>query len=93
MRVNILMRCINNMFIYHATRFTDLAQFDPIYHYHSELANINLELPDSYRTRNEILSGLQSNATNWFGRALARDPIELRTTLQVRETILSMFTR
>lgn len=62
-----------------------------MFNYHSELANIDLELPDSYKARNEILATLKANAISWFSRALARAPIELQTTLQVRERLYNSF--
>ncbi|THH11990.1 hypothetical protein EW145_g299 [Phellinidium pouzarii] len=60
--------------------FTD--EYDPTCQFHSELSDVDLELSDSYTTRNEILSRLHSNANTWFGLALARAPIELQATLQ-----------
>ncbi|KAI5120463.1 hypothetical protein M0805_006483 [Coniferiporia weirii] len=60
--------------------FTD--EFDPVYRFRSELSGIELELSDSYRTRNDILLSLHTNADTWFSLALARAPIELQATLQ-----------
>lgn len=54
-----------------------------MYNFHSEQCGITLEMSDSYKTRNDILTALHSNANNWFGLALARAPIELQATLQV----------
>ncbi|KAH8117021.1 hypothetical protein DFH11DRAFT_1687803 [Phellopilus nigrolimitatus] len=60
--------------------FTD--EYDPVYDFHSDLCNISLELSDSYKTRNDVLNLLHTNANIWFGNVLARAPIELQATLQ-----------
>ncbi|TRM58568.1 hypothetical protein BD626DRAFT_550606 [Schizophyllum amplum] len=60
--------------------FTD--EHNPVYEFHSERAEVTLELTDSYVVRNEILEKLHRNANNWLDLALARAPMELRATLQ-----------
>ncbi|KZP21149.1 hypothetical protein FIBSPDRAFT_788486 [Athelia psychrophila] len=59
-----------------------LDEDNPVYEFHSERADITLELTDSYGVRNQILGQLQRNANNWFQLALARAPTELQSTLQ-----------
>jgi phosphatidylinositol 4-kinase len=60
------------------------AQFNPIYEFHSERADITLHLTDNYKVRNDILGQLQRSSQNWFELALGRAPVELQATLQVR---------
>lgn len=60
-----------------------MEQYDPVYNFHSEQCGIDIEMSDSYKTRNDILSLLHSHANNWLGLALARAPIVLQATLQV----------
>ncbi|KAG5638985.1 hypothetical protein H0H81_008206 [Sphagnurus paluster] len=60
--------------------YTD--EYNPIYEFHSERADITLRLTDDYQKRNEILGQLHRNANSWFELALARAPIELQATLQ-----------
>ncbi|KAL4067760.1 hypothetical protein J3A83DRAFT_4359655 [Scleroderma citrinum] len=55
---------------------------NPVHEFHSERADITLQLTDDYKVRNDILVQLQNNATNWFELALSRAPIELQSTLQ-----------
>ena len=61
----------------------DLLQYNPIYEFHSESADITLQLTDDYKVRNDILKQLQRNANNWLQLALDRAPVELQSTLQV----------
>ena len=58
-------------------------KYDPVFNFHSEQCKIDLEMTDSYKARNDILSALHTHANNWLGLALARAPIELQATLQV----------
>jgi phosphatidylinositol 4-kinase A len=44
-----------------------------------------LQLSDDYKTRNDIMGQLYRNANSWFELALTRAPIELQSTLQVRD--------
>ncbi|CAE6468907.1 unnamed protein product [Rhizoctonia solani] len=60
--------------------FTD--EFTPQHDYHSQRADITLELSDSYASRNEILSQLYKHANRWLEAATARAPIEIQATLQ-----------
>ncbi|CCM00003.1 uncharacterized protein FIBRA_02028 [Fibroporia radiculosa] len=55
---------------------------NPTYQYHSERAQLTLQLPDSYQARNDMLSQLHRDARNWFELALGRAPVELHSTLQ-----------
>ncbi|KAF5380919.1 hypothetical protein D9615_004166 [Tricholomella constricta] len=57
-------------------------EYNPVYEFHSERADITLQLTDDYQKRNEILGQLHRNANSWFELALARAPIELQSTLQ-----------
>ncbi|EPS96826.1 hypothetical protein FOMPIDRAFT_1052946 [Fomitopsis schrenkii] len=59
-----------------------LDEDNPQYSYHSDRANITLNLPDNYEARNEMLAELQRNANGWFELALGRAPVELHSTLQ-----------
>ena len=45
--------------------------------------DITLQLPDDYKTRDEILVNLQRNSSRWFELGLSRAPMELQSTLQV----------
>jgi hypothetical protein len=47
------------------------------------VANIVIELGDSYAVRKELLALLYKNAQSWFGLAIARAPMEVQVTLQV----------
>ncbi|KAL5511303.1 STT4 [Sanghuangporus vaninii] len=60
--------------------YTD--EYDPVFYFRSEQYGIDLEMSDSYKTRNDILASLHSHSNNWLGLALARAPIELQSTLQ-----------
>ncbi|CAE6400878.1 unnamed protein product, partial [Rhizoctonia solani] len=60
--------------------FTD--EFTPQHDYHSQRADITLELSDSYASRNEILSQLYKHVNKWLESATARAPIEIQATLQ-----------
>lgn len=71
---NFNLKIILNLFSY---------KYDPVYNFHSDLSNINLQLSDSYTTRNEMLSRLHMMSKCWFELALARAPIEFQATLQV----------
>ncbi|KZT09606.1 atypical/PIKK/PI4K protein kinase [Laetiporus sulphureus 93-53] len=55
---------------------------NPVYVYHSERANVTLQLPDNYEVRNQMLFQLNRDANNWFELALSRAPVELHSTLQ-----------
>lgn len=59
-------------------------QDNPVYTYHSDRADLTLQLPDSYEARNDMLLQLNRDANNWFELALGRAPVELHSTLQVR---------
>ncbi|KAF8913519.1 hypothetical protein CPB85DRAFT_1299266 [Mucidula mucida] len=65
--------------------FTD--EYNPVYEYRSSRTGIALELTDSYKVRNEILSQLHRNANGWFELALGRAPVELQATLQKYLTV------
>ena len=54
---------------------------------------MNLQISDSYKIRNEMLSKLHSNANSWFALALARAPIEFQSTLQVCLMYFSLLLR
>ncbi|KAH9930753.1 atypical/PIKK/PI4K protein kinase [Fomitopsis serialis] len=55
---------------------------NPEYTYHSDRADLTLNLPDNYEARNYMLAELQRNANNWLELALSRAPVELHSTLQ-----------
>lgn len=55
---------------------------NPVYTYHSDRADLTLQLPDSYEARNDMLLQLNRDANNWFELALGRAPVELHSTLQ-----------
>ncbi|KAI0032206.1 hypothetical protein K488DRAFT_50373 [Vararia minispora EC-137] len=57
-------------------------EYDPVWEYYSDRADITLQLSDDYKVRNEILTNLQRSASQWFELALGRAPVELQTTLQ-----------
>ncbi|KAI0064541.1 hypothetical protein BV25DRAFT_1930940 [Artomyces pyxidatus] len=57
-------------------------EYNPIYEFHSERANITLQLSDDYKVRDEILVNLQRSASKWFELTLSRAPVELQSTLQ-----------
>ena len=63
-----------------------------MYVYHSERADLTLQLSDNYEARNQMLSQLQRDSNNWFELALSRAPMELHSTLQVsiRVTMISI---
>ncbi|KAF9446332.1 hypothetical protein P691DRAFT_708828 [Macrolepiota fuliginosa MF-IS2] len=65
-----------------ATENEYLDEYEPIWEYHSERANITLQLTDNHQIRNEILTNLLRNANSWFDLALGRAPLELQSTLQ-----------
>jgi phosphatidylinositol 4-kinase len=52
--------------------------------------DITLQLPDDYKTRDEILVNLQRNSSQWFELGLSRAPMELQSTLQVPTSILTL---
>lgn len=52
--------------------------------------DITLQLPDDYKTRDEILVNLQRNSGQWFELGLSRAPMELQSTLQVSTSILTL---
>lgn len=60
-----------------------LTQYNPVYEFHSERAEVTLELSDDYKVREEILNTLYRSAELWFELALSRAPVELQSTLQV----------
>ena len=60
-----------------------LQQDNPTYVYHSDRADITLQLSDNYQARNQMLSQLQRESATWFELALSRAPMELHATLQV----------
>lgn len=64
-----------------------LLQYNPVYEFYSERADVTLQLTDSYIVRKDILGQLQRNTNNWFKLALARAPIELQSTLQVSNIV------
>ncbi|KAI0934808.1 hypothetical protein AcW1_006214 [Taiwanofungus camphoratus] len=55
---------------------------NPIYVYHSDRADLTLQLPDNYIARNDMLAKLLRDANNWFELAVGRAPVELHSTLQ-----------
>ncbi|KAA1469432.1 atypical/PIKK/PI4K protein kinase [Dentipellis sp. KUC8613] len=57
-------------------------EFNPIYEFHSERADITIQLSDDYKVRDEILTNLQRSANKWFQLALSRAPMEFQTILQ-----------
>ncbi|XP_006457944.1 hypothetical protein AGABI2DRAFT_64231 [Agaricus bisporus var. bisporus H97] len=65
-----------------ATENEYLDEHESTWEYHSERANITLQLTDNYQIRNEILINLSRNANSWFELALGRAPLELQSTLQ-----------
>lgn len=66
----------------------NIYKYDPVFDFHSDLSNIDIQLSDSYQTRNGMLSRLHMTSDTWFELALARAPIEFQATLQVRKTLL-----
>ncbi|THH17523.1 hypothetical protein EW146_g3305 [Bondarzewia mesenterica] len=56
-------------------------EYNPVYEFHSERANITLQLSDDYKVRGDILNNLQRSAELWFELALSRAPVELQSTL------------
>ncbi|KZS95958.1 atypical/PIKK/PI4K protein kinase [Sistotremastrum niveocremeum HHB9708] len=60
--------------------FTD--EYNPAWEFKSDMVNISISLPDSYRVRNSILSRLYHDAHAWFDMALSRAPIEFQSTLR-----------
>ncbi|ETW86100.1 hypothetical protein HETIRDRAFT_60199 [Heterobasidion irregulare TC 32-1] len=57
-------------------------EYNPVYEFHSERAEVTLELSDDYKVREEILNTLYRSAELWFELALSRAPVELQSTLQ-----------
>lgn len=57
-------------------------EFSPVYHFHSERANLAFELSDSYGQREEILSSFYNRAKSYLNLSLARAPVELQSILQ-----------
>ncbi|KXN92250.1 Phosphatidylinositol 4-kinase stt4 [Leucoagaricus sp. SymC.cos] len=57
-------------------------EYEPTWEYHSDRANITIQLTDNCQTRKEILDNLSRNANSWFELALSRAPLELQSTLQ-----------
>lgn len=57
-------------------------EFSPIYHFHSERANLAFELSDSYVQREEILTNFLQRTRNYLTMTLSRAPVELQSILQ-----------
>ncbi|CAO1634457.1 unnamed protein product [Parajaminaea phylloscopi] len=57
-------------------------EFSPVYHFHSERANLAFELSDSYAGREEILTSFLQRSRNYLTTTLSRAPVELQSILQ-----------
>ncbi|OSD08514.1 atypical/PIKK/PI4K protein kinase [Trametes coccinea BRFM310] len=73
-----------------ATENEFLDEDNPIWVYRSDRVKLTLQLSDSYEARNQILSQLQRDSSNWFELALSRAPMELHSTLQKYLATLQM---
>lgn len=57
-------------------------EYSPVYHFHSERANVAFDLSDSYVQRGEILSQFLARARSYLTLLLSRAPVELQGVLQ-----------
>ncbi|KAI7952678.1 hypothetical protein MJO29_008309 [Puccinia striiformis f. sp. tritici] len=54
-------------------------EYSPKYKFHSERADLTIELIDDYVIRQQILSDLCRSVKNWLSIALARAPLEMKS--------------
>ncbi|KAG0144911.1 hypothetical protein CROQUDRAFT_46568 [Cronartium quercuum f. sp. fusiforme G11] len=57
-------------------------EYTPVYTFHSESANLTIELTDDYTVRQETLSDLNKSIGHWLSMAIARAPLEMQSIFQ-----------
>lgn len=57
-------------------------EYSPVYHFHSERANISFDLSDSYVQREEILTQFLERVRSYLSLLMGRAPVELQGILQ-----------
>ncbi|KDN52674.1 hypothetical protein K437DRAFT_253866 [Tilletiaria anomala UBC 951] len=57
-------------------------EYSPVYHFHSERANVAFDMSDSYPQREEILRDFLQRTRTFLGALVERAPVELQGILQ-----------